>query len=78
MPDLIAAGLLEPEFNQPFTGGYAYRIVLHDNDYLTTATPRGHSPSKGCWEYYSTADTIVRYSSEISRAPHGQSGMPIE
>ncbi|HTG74604.1 MAG TPA: hypothetical protein VMB70_12585 [Terriglobia bacterium] len=77
IPDLIGAGLLEPEFDRPFMGNYAYRIVLHDNDYIVTATPRGHSPSQGCWEYYSTADTVARYSTDASKAPHGGAGKPI-
>ena len=73
--DLIAAGLLD----ETFTGtkaGYAYTVATSGRDYTAEATPI--STNTGRFGYYSFPDAVVRYSTNASLAPAGQSGRSVQ
>ena len=73
MTDLIAAGLLD----ETFTGikaGYKYSIRLDAKGSAYTAEALPVSTNAGRFGYYSHPDAVVRYSTNASLAPAGQSG----
>lgn len=71
---LISARLLDASFVRP-KAGYSFTIENSGDDYTARATPL--SPSAGRYEYFSTSDTIIRYSREPALAPLGLAGEPI-
>lgn len=75
--DLVTAGLLDAGFNGT-KGGYNYSVSTTTpfNDYTVIATPA--STNNGRYEYYSTPDGVVRYSTQTTLAPAGQAGNPVQ
>jgi hypothetical protein len=70
--DLVRLGLLDSGY-EGTKSGYKFTVVLGESDY----TIKGTSVTKyGCWDYFSSPDGVVRYSTDKSRAPEGQSGQP--
>ena len=74
--ELNAAGLLDERFMSTFSG-YNYVINLAGNrlDYTVYATAA--ASNQGRYDYYSTPDYVIRYSTVASRAPAGLSGEPV-
>lgn len=72
---LISARLLDASFIAP-KAGYSFTIENSGDEYTATATPV--SPSTGRYGYYSTSDTIIRYSREPALAPVGLAGEPVD
>jgi len=68
---LVSAGLLDAGFNTT-KGGYNYGITTTGTDYTITANPA--STNNGRYGYYSVPDGVVRYSTDSTLAPTGQSG----
>ena len=75
--DLVEKTLLDPSFLEPPIGGYTYEIVIGDGTYIATATPVPGSLG-ACWEYYSTQDAHVLYSTNPMKAPEGRAGTPVQ
>lgn len=73
--DLIAAGLLDETFSGT-KAGYAYTVATSGRDYTAEATPI--SGNTGRFGYYSFPDAVVRYSTNASLAPAGQSGRSVQ
>jgi hypothetical protein len=75
--DLITASLIDSRFTGGGpVSGYFFEVTVADNDseFMATAIP---TPSNiGRYAYYSTADAVVRYSSNL--APMGKAGSPVE
>jgi len=79
LPALVAAGLLDDTFIGTAThpkAGYIYNITTTGSDYTATADPA--SPNTGRFGYYSFPDAVVRYSTNASLAPAGQSGCSVD
>jgi len=72
---LISSRLLDASFMGP-KAGYSITIENSGGDYTATATPL--SPAMGRYEYFSTSDTIIRYSRKPALAPLGEAGEPVE
>ena len=72
---LISARLLDDSFTGP-EAGYYFRIETSGDDYTVTATPA--TPNTGRYAYFSTSDTMIRYSLEPDLAPPGRSGDSVE
>src|SRR6187397_1957960 len=75
--DLIAAKLLDDTFTGT-KAGYNYSVILHatSSDYTIQAVPA--STNTGRSSYYSVPDGVVRYSTNASVAPAGQSGRSVQ
>ena len=69
---LISARLLDASFIEGPKAGYSFTIENSGDDYTARATPI--SPAAGRYAYFSTADTIIRYSREPALAPSGKAG----
>jgi len=76
LSDLVQASVVDERLSKPPVFGYTYDVVLKGEGYIATATPVEGSP-ENCWEYYSTDDAVVRYSTNPEKAPDGQAGMPL-
>ena len=74
--DLVAAGLIDSRFSTTLSG-YDFVVTLSGNalDYTATATARAQND--GRYDYYSSPDYVIRYSTNASRAPSGLSGLPV-
>jgi hypothetical protein len=90
MADLIEARLLDDTFTG-IKAGYNYTITLDgtSSGYTAEASPAlvpkwhawfsGAAPAKtGSYGYYSVPDAVVRYSTNVSLAPAGQSGRSVQ
>ncbi|HEX4996805.1 MAG TPA: hypothetical protein VFY29_01180 [Terriglobia bacterium] len=75
IPELINAGLLDSRFHS-IVAGYRFEILLAGKEYVATATPT--APNFGRFEYYSSPDGVVRYSTAATWAPPGQAGRPVQ
>ncbi len=73
--ELIDSGLLDTRYGGPFNG-YTYQVDLSEKNYTAIAT---RSPSNmGKYEFYSTADGVVRYTTVASLSPPGAAGNPVQ
>jgi prepilin-type N-terminal cleavage/methylation domain-containing protein len=74
---LIADDLIDERFLGP-KSGYEFEVVLSGDalDYVMTAT--AESPNAGRYDYYTTPDFVLRYSSDAGRAPSGKAGLPVQ
>jgi hypothetical protein len=80
MTDLIAAKLLDDTFAGT-KAGYKFSITLGatGSDYTAEAVPVVPASTKTTlWGYYSFPDAVVRYSTNASLAPAGQSGRSVQ
>jgi prepilin-type N-terminal cleavage/methylation domain-containing protein len=77
LTDLILAKLLDDTFTGT-KAGYNYSVTLDgtSSDYTIEAVPA--SPNTGRYGYYSIPDAVVRYSTNASLAPAGQSGRSVQ
>ncbi len=75
--DLIAAGLLDDTFTGT-KGGYNYSIRLGATGSVYTAEATPASAKTGRFGYYTVPDAVVRYSTNASLAPAGQSGRSVQ
>ena len=74
--DLIAAALLDDTFTG-IKAGYKYSVTLDAKGSVYTAEAVPTSTNTGGFGYYSHPDAVVRYSTNASRAPAGQSGRSV-
>ena len=76
IPDLITAGLLDMRYQTGFSG-YGYSLTLSGNSRDYTAHATANSEHLGRYDFYTTPDYVIRYSTTASRAPSGLSGLPV-
>ena len=76
IPDLTTAGLLDSRYQTGFSG-YGYALTLSGNSRDYTAHATANSGHLGRYDYYTTPDYVIRYSTTASRAPAGQTGSPV-
>ena len=74
--DLTTSGLIDSRFSTTFSG-YNYTLSLAGGalDYTVYATAA--ASNNGRYDYYSTPDYVIRYSTAASRAPAGLTGEPV-
>jgi prepilin-type N-terminal cleavage/methylation domain-containing protein len=77
VPELVGSGQLDSRFAGSMSG-YSFTIDLAGNrvDYTAYATATGSN--MGRYDYYTTPDYIVRFSTNTSRAPAGMEGAPVQ
>ena len=73
---LVGAGLLDSSLTAT-KAGYNYTIQLSANGLDYTATATAVAFLGGHYDYYTTADYLVRYSSDTTRAPNGLTGQTV-
>jgi prepilin-type N-terminal cleavage/methylation domain-containing protein len=76
IPSMVTAGLLDSRYSVG-TAGYNYNVEISAPfmDYTATATAMG--VNAGRYDYMTKPDYIIRYSTDPTRAPTGQSGAPV-
>jgi prepilin-type N-terminal cleavage/methylation domain-containing protein len=73
---LVSAGLLDSRFNQ-VVSSYSFSVTLSADTLDYTANAVARAANDGRYDYYTTPDTIIRYSTTATRAPSGLSGQPV-
>jgi len=68
--DLMRDGLLDTRFRATVSD-YKFTIAAEEEEYTAKAAS---ASDHGCWDYFTTADAIVRYSTDPARAPKGWAG----
>jgi len=71
--ELIAEGLLDSRF-RALVSGYNFTLTVSENAYTVAAQS---ASSNGLYDYYSGADGVVRYSTDVQRSPRDQGGKPV-
>lgn len=71
---LIDSSLLDESFRSTMDG-YNFSIDASSSDYTATATPA--TINTGRYGYYSTSDSVIRYSANATLAPTGRAGQPM-
>ena len=76
MAEMIGAGLI-PQNLAATSSGYNYTVDLAANrrDYTIYAT--AVSSSEGRYDFYESPDYVIRYATDSTRSPSGQSGLPV-
>ena len=79
IPELITAGLLDTRYVDA-QGGYRFNVSVFPDSYSATATPvaAGTFRQGGRFAYASSADAVVRYSTDPALAPPGQASQPAQ
>jgi type IV pilus assembly protein PilA len=76
--DLQNAGLTDTSFSSPLgKSGYTYTITLSAMNLDYTAAATAVATSTGRYDYYTTPDNVIRYSSISTRAPASLAGEPV-
>jgi prepilin-type N-terminal cleavage/methylation domain-containing protein len=76
LPSLITAGMLDFRYAAP-TAGYTFNIVLAPSTLDYTAMATASSANAGRYDYFTTPDYVLRYSTDPTRAPTGLTGEPV-
>jgi prepilin-type N-terminal cleavage/methylation domain-containing protein len=74
---LISEGLIDDRYNSTNFSGFQYAIGLYAGNLGYTALATAVSPNMSRWDFYSTPDFVVRYSTDAARAPAGMAGEPV-
>lgn len=74
---LIAEGLIDERYTSANFSGFQYTMGLYAGNLGYTAMATASSPNMSRWDFYSTPDFVVRYSTDAARAPAGMAGEPV-
>jgi len=76
--DLVAAGLLPSSLTGATVNGYHYSIDMASSlrDYTVWAT--AVTSSEGRYDYYTSPDWVIRFTTDSTRAPAGLGGQPVQ
>jgi len=72
---LVGATLLDSSLLQT-KAGYNYAISLSANSLDYTVTATAISNNQGRFDYYTTPDYVIRFSTDTTRAPNALAGEP--
>jgi type IV pilus assembly protein PilA len=76
MAQLVGAGLVDSSL-QATKSGYFFTVQLSTNLLDYTVFASAASTNGGRFDYYTTPDYLIRYSTLTSRAPAGLAGEPV-
>jgi type IV pilus assembly protein PilA len=77
LTDLQSAGLIDSSFlSASGKSGYIYTVQLSANSLDYTAAATAQAATMGRYDYYTTPDYVIRYSSISTRAPASLAGEP--
>jgi prepilin-type N-terminal cleavage/methylation domain-containing protein len=74
--DLVAAAVTDSRFTGTVSG-YGYTIDISGTGLEYTLYATAVSTNTGRYDYYTTPDYVIRYSTATSRAPLGLAGEPV-
>ena len=76
--DLVSSGLIDSRYAMANFSGFSYSVIISGNsrNYTAYATAAGTNNSR--FDYYSTPDFVIRYSTITTRAPAGHAGQPVQ
>ena len=74
MPSLITQGLLDGRFAGSISG-YSFILSVSGTNYTANAT--AVSSNAGRFDYFTSPDYVIRYTTDLTRAPAGLSGEPV-
>ena len=78
LQDLTGATLLDSRFGQQQSiQGYRYNVSIQPEGYVATATRDGANCAAR-WDLFSKADAVIKYSTDVARAPRGKAGTPVD
>jgi prepilin-type N-terminal cleavage/methylation domain-containing protein len=78
IPDLISVRLLDDRYSSSNFNGYKFTVALSSNFRNYTAYANGVAANTSRYDYYSTPEFVIRYSTAITRAPNGMTGDPVQ
>jgi prepilin-type N-terminal cleavage/methylation domain-containing protein len=78
LSDLISSRLLDERYAGSNFSGFRFTVVLSGSSRNYTAYATGVSTNSSRYDYYSTPDFVIRYSTVTSRAPMGMTGDPVQ
>jgi prepilin-type N-terminal cleavage/methylation domain-containing protein len=78
LSDLVATKLLDERFLGSNFSGFRYTVVLSGGSRNYTAYATGVSINSSRYDYYTTPDFVIRYSTVTTRAPLGMTGDPVQ
>ena len=76
LSDLVTNGLVDSRYTSMMSG-YNISLDLSGNRLDYTAYATAASPNLGRYDYYTTPDYVIRYSTATTRAPSGLAGEPV-
>jgi prepilin-type N-terminal cleavage/methylation domain-containing protein len=76
--DLVNAQLIDDRYLDPNFSGFTITVALDPGFLGYTAFATGVSPASSRFDYYSTPDFVIRYSTVSTRAPLGMTGSPVQ
>jgi hypothetical protein len=77
--DLVREELLDSRFvGEEVVGGYKFKVSLSQSGYIATATRDYPGNCSARWDFFSESDAVIRYSTDVTHAPRGMAGKPIE
>jgi prepilin-type N-terminal cleavage/methylation domain-containing protein len=77
LTDLMNVRLIDDRYTGSFAG-FQFTVVLSSANRNYTAYATGVSVNSSRYDYYSTPDFVIRYSTAATRAPAGMSGFPVQ
>jgi prepilin-type N-terminal cleavage/methylation domain-containing protein len=78
LTQLIASRLIDGRYSSANFSGFQYTVSLSINSRDYTAVATAVSPTNSRYDFYSTPDFVVRYSTITTRAPAGRGGQPVQ
>jgi type IV pilus assembly protein PilA len=78
IPDLVALGLLDDRYGNARFNGYQFTVGLTPGGTNYTAYATGASANTSRYDFYSSPDFVIRYTTAASRAPVGMNGAPVK
>jgi prepilin-type N-terminal cleavage/methylation domain-containing protein len=78
IPDLIGVRLLDDRYSASNFNGYHFTVALSSNFRDYTAYATGVASNTSRYDYYSSPEFVIRYSTNVSRAPNGMTGDPVQ
>jgi type IV pilus assembly protein PilE len=76
LAELVSDGLLDTRF-EGTSSGYQFGVAVSADRLNYTITATAVAPTTGRYDYYSTPDYVIRFTTETARAPSGQAGLPV-
>jgi type IV pilus assembly protein PilA len=77
IPELIALGLLDDRYGNAQFNGYRFTVALSSGSRNYTAYATGVSTNTSRYDYFSSPDFVIRYTTVATRAPAGMNGDPV-
>ena len=76
--ELVAQKLIDDRYQDPNLSGYRITVALTAGNLGYTAYATGVSVNSSRYDYYTTPDFVIRFSTAASRAPSGLTGHPVQ